>query len=114
MGRNCDTFVGAGLPRPLDLVVKQEEIIMYIIIVYDIGVKRVAKVCKYLRQHLNWVQNSVFEGELTKAQLARVKSGLFTIIDESEDSVLIYQMRHEKWMDKQVIGIEKNPVTNLL
>ena len=79
-----------------------------------VELKRVAKVCKYLRQHLNWVQNSVFEGELTKAQLARVKSGLFTIIDESEDSVLIYQMRHEKWMDKQVIGIEKNPVTNLL
>ena len=87
---------------------------MYVIIVYDIGVKRVAKVCKYLRQHLNWVQNSVFEGELTKAQFARVKSGLLTIIDDSEDSVLIYQMRHEKWMEKQVIGIEKNPVTNLL
>ena len=27
---------------------------MYVIIVYDIDVKRVAKVCKYLRQHLNW------------------------------------------------------------
>ena len=75
---------------------------MYVIIVYDIDVKRVAKVCKYLRQHLNWVQNSVFEGELTKAQLARVKSGLLGIIDDSEDSVLIYQMRHEKWMDRQV------------
>ena len=87
---------------------------MYVIIVYDIDTKRVAKVCKYLRQHLNWVQNSVFEGELTKAQLARVKSGLLEIIDDNEDSVLIYQMRHEKWVDKQVIGIEKNPVTNLL
>lgn len=87
---------------------------MYVIIVYDIDVKRVAKVCKYLRQHLNWVQNSVFEGELTKAQYARVKSGLLGIIDENQDSVLVYQMRNEKWMDKQVIGVEKNPVTNLL
>ena len=87
---------------------------MYVIIVYDIDTKRVAKVCKYLRQHLNWVQNSVFEGELTKAQLARVKAGLLGIIDDDEDSVLIYQMRHEKWMDREVIGIEKNPVTNLL
>ena len=33
---------------------------MYVIVVYDVGVKRVGKVCKYLRQHLNWVQNSVF------------------------------------------------------
>ena len=87
---------------------------MYVIIVYDIDVKRVAKVCKYLRQHLNWVQNSVFEGELTKAQFARVESGLLGIIDENQDSILVYQMRSEKWMDKQVIGIEKNPVTNLL
>ena len=87
---------------------------MYVIIVYDIDVKRVAKVCKYLRQHLNWVQNSVFEGELTKAQFARVESGLLRIIDENQDSVLVYQMRDEKWMDKQVIGVEKNPVTNLL
>ena len=87
---------------------------MYVIIVYDIDVKRVAKVCKYLRQHLNWVQNSVFEGELTKAQFARVESGLLGIIDENQDSVLVYQMRNKKWMDKQVIGIEKNPVTNLL
>ena len=45
---------------------------MYIILVYDIQVERVAKVCKYLRQHLNWIQNSVFEGQLTKAQMARV------------------------------------------
>ena len=59
------------------MVVKREELIMYVIIVYDIDVKRVAKVCKYLRQHLNWVQNSVFEGELTKAKFARVKSGTF-------------------------------------
>ena len=50
---------------------------MYVIIVYDIDVKRVAKVCKYLRQHLNWVQNSVFEGGLTKAQLCASEIGAF-------------------------------------
>ncbi|MBI1923322.1 CRISPR-associated endonuclease Cas2 [Candidatus Poribacteria bacterium] len=49
---------------------------MYIILVYDIEEQRVAKVCKYLRQHLTWVQNSVFEGELTRAQLAKVKRGV--------------------------------------
>ena len=65
---------------------------MYIILVYDIEVPRVVKVCKYLRQHLNWIQNSVFEGELTKAQLARVKSGLSAIIDTEKDSVIIFQL----------------------
>ncbi len=87
---------------------------MYVIVVYDVGVKRVGKVCKYLRQHLNWVQNSVFEGEVTKAGIARIKSSLAQILDEDKDSVLIYQMRHERWMNKEVLGVDKNPVTNLL
>lgn len=87
---------------------------MYVIIVYDVGVKRVGKVCKYLRQHLNWVQNSVFEGELTKAQVARVQANLGEITDRNKDSVLIYQMRHARWMTKTVMGVDKNPATNLL
>ncbi|MYB56908.1 MAG: CRISPR-associated endonuclease Cas2 [Gemmatimonadetes bacterium] len=87
---------------------------MYVIVVYDVGVKRVGKVCKYLRQHLNWVQNSVFEGEVTKAGVARIKSSLAQILNEDKDSVLIYQMRHERWMNKEVLGVDKNPATNLL
>ena len=87
---------------------------MYIIIVYDIEVQRVAKVCKYLRQHLNWIQNSVFEGELTKAQLTRVKSGLKALTDPEKDSIIIFQMRDARWIDKEVMGIDKNPATNLL
>lgn len=87
---------------------------MYIILVYDIEVKRVAKVCKYLRQHLNWIQNSVFEGQLTKAQLTRVKSGLAALTDPEYDSIIIYQLRDARWVDKEVMGIDKNPATNLL
>ncbi len=87
---------------------------MYIILVYDIEVPRVVKVCKYLRQHLNWIQNSVFEGELTKAQLARVKSGLSAIIDTEKDSVIIFQLRDARWLNKEIMGVDKNPATNLL
>ena len=87
---------------------------MYLILVYDIEVARVANVCKYLRQHLNWVQNSVFEGQLTKAQLARVKSGLASLTDPEKDSVILYQLRDARWVDKEVMGRDKNPATNLL
>ena len=87
---------------------------MYIILVYDIEVERVAKVCKYLRQHLNWVQNSVFEGQLTKAQFAPVKSGLTAIIDPEKDSVITYQLRDARWMNIEFMGVVKNPATNLL
>ena len=87
---------------------------MYVILVYDIEVSRVAKVCKYLRQHLNWIQNSVFEGQLTKAQFNQVKTGLKDITDLEKDSVIIFQLRDAKWMTKEVLGIDKNPATNLL
>jgi CRISPR-associated protein Cas2 len=42
---------------------------MYVILVYDIGIKRVAKMLKLCRQYLCWIQNSVFEGEITEAKL---------------------------------------------
>ena len=87
---------------------------MYILLVYDIQTKRVAKVCKYLRQHLNWIQNSVFESQLTEVQLTRVKAGLAALTDPEHDSVIVYQLRDANWMNKEVIGVDKNPATNLL
>ncbi|HPO28372.1 MAG TPA: CRISPR-associated endonuclease Cas2, partial [Petrotogaceae bacterium] len=33
---------------------------------YDIGEKRVSKVHKITKRYLNWVQRSVFEGEITQ------------------------------------------------
>lgn len=42
---------------------------MYVILVYDIDAKRVGKMLKLCRRYLNWIQNSVFEGELTDVKL---------------------------------------------
>jgi len=80
---------------------------MYVILVYDFGEKRVAKACKFCRRYLNWVQNSVFEGELTEGQLNSVEKGLRGIMRASEDSVLIYTLRDERWMDRRSIGVRK-------
>lgn len=80
---------------------------MYYIIVYDVNVKRVAKALKLMRQYLTWVQNSVFEGELSDATLLELKLRLLKVLKPEEDSVLIYSM-NEKWMNREVIGIEKN------
>ena len=60
------------------------------------------------------IQDSVFEGELTKAQLTRVKTGLAAIIDTEKDSVIIFQLRDARWLNKEVMGIDKNSATNLL
>lgn len=87
---------------------------MYLIVVYDVGENRVNKVCKFLRQHLTWVQNSVFEGELTDVQLEKVKVGLKRIIDTDCDSILFYTVSNEKWMNREKLGIEKNVTSSLI
>ncbi|HHY81336.1 MAG TPA: CRISPR-associated endonuclease Cas2 [Clostridiales bacterium] len=87
---------------------------MYVLIVYDIGVKRVVKALKFLRTYLNWVQNSVFEGNVSESQLLKIKNGLLQIIDSNSDSVIIYTSREQKWLSKSILGKEKNPVDNFL
>ena len=85
---------------------------MYIIIVYDVNVSRVNKVKKFLRQHLVWIQNSVFEGEVTLAEYERIKNGIKELIDESEDSIVIYKLRSSPKRD--IMGVEKNPLDDIL
>jgi len=87
---------------------------MYIIAVYDVGEKRVVKMLKLCRQYLNWIQNSVFEGELTEVQLKELKYKAKEIMKIDEDSFIIFSSREQKWMDKQVIGKEKNSLDNFL
>ena len=74
---------------------------MYVLIVYDVGVERVAKVHKFLKRYLHWVQNSVFEGELTEAQIEETKNGLRARIDRELDSVLLYIAREERWLKRK-------------
>jgi len=84
---------------------------MYVIIVYDVNVSRVNRVKKFLRQHLHWVQNSVFEGEVTMAEFERIREGLRDLIDE-EDSVVIYRLR--SMPGREVLGTEKNPIEDII
>ena len=63
---------------------------MYLILVYDAAPKRGVKLLKYLRRHLLWVQNSVFEGEVTEAEFERIKKSIKEIINTAKDSVIYY------------------------
>ncbi len=82
---------------------------MYVILVYDVDVSRVSKVCKFLRRYLHWVQNSVFEGELRESQLEEVRLGLGTLIDPQSDSIYLYRVRDARWISKEILGQERNP-----
>lgn len=80
---------------------------MFVILVYDVKQQRVAKVLKTARKYLNWVQNSVLEGEITEANLKKLKKELSMIMNLEEDSAIIYQLRTTKYSSREIIGIEK-------
>ncbi|MEG6565743.1 CRISPR-associated endonuclease Cas2 [Thermoanaerobacterium saccharolyticum] len=80
---------------------------MFVILVYDVNEKRVNKVLKTCRKYLNWVQNSVLEGEISDANFRKLKSEISRIIDKEEDSVIIYTLRTTKYSDREIIGLEK-------
>lgn len=86
---------------------------MYLVIVYDISVNRVNKVNKFLKSYLHWQQNSVFEGKVTKAQYNEIQTYLKDLIDGEEDSIIIYKFP-QKYLDKKILGIEKNPISFIL
>jgi CRISPR-associated protein Cas2 len=87
---------------------------MYVILVYDIEEKRVAKMLKLCRGYLNWIQNSVFEGEITDVKLKELLHDAKQMMDKEKDSIIVFKSRQEKWLDKLVIGKEKNEIDNFI
>ncbi len=87
---------------------------MYVILVYDFGVKRVAKMLKLCRQYLNWIQNSVFEGELSEAKLHELKNKINAIINKDEDSVIIFTNKMGYNMNREIMGKERMSIDNFL
>lgn len=87
---------------------------MYVILVYDMGEKRVGKMLKHCRKYLNWIQNSVFEGEITEVKLKEMLLAARRIMNEDEDSLIIFKSRDERWLDKEIIGQERMSTGNFL
>jgi len=87
---------------------------VYVIFVYDVAVDRIDAVRGLLRQYLNWVQNSAFEGELTIGTLEELILKLSDLVDETHDSVIIYTISNSKWLKKRVIGIQKSEISTVM
>ena len=69
---------------------------------------------KLCRQYLNWIQNSVFEGELSEVKLKDLLVRAKAIMNMEKDSIIVFSSRQEKWLEKQVIGKEKNELDNII
>lgn len=79
---------------------------VFIILVYDVEVKRVAKVLKVARKYLFWLQNSVLEGHLSGSQFIKLKYELKGVIDENKDSIIFY-IFDRRQLYKEFIGVVK-------
>jgi len=90
--------------------------ILYIIIVYDVLAKKTSKIMNILRPYLFHIQNSVFEGDLTEAQIKELKYKLKESIDKNRDSIIIFQFKSlsKKMYSKEIIGIEKMSTNNII
>jgi len=80
---------------------------VFVIMVYDVEVKRVNKVLKTARKYLYWVQNSVLEGDISPAKLEKLKSELKHIINEEKDSIVFYTFRTTRYSSREIMGIRK-------
>jgi len=87
---------------------------MFIIVVYDFGVKRVAKALKTTRKYLNWVQNSVFEGEISNANYVKLKKELQALMNPEEDSVIFYTFRTKRYSKREEFGLKKGGEENII
>ena len=80
---------------------------MWIILTYDIDEKRVQAIRKICLPYLKWLQNSVFIGDITKANLSILISKLKSKISEEKDSIQIFVLRDENLANRITIGISK-------
>ncbi len=87
---------------------------MYVILVYDMKQQRVGRMLKLCRRYLHWIQNSVFEGEISEVKLAELLVKVRGVMDEEEDSLILFKSRTQQWLEKQVVGRERSTLDNIL
>ena len=93
---------------------------MMVLISYDVsttspaGKKRLRKVAKECQNHAQRVQNSVFEGEITEANLIKLREELKPCIRRDLDSVIVFKSRNSRWLDKMFWGKKDDSMERFL
>ncbi len=77
---------------------------MWIILTYDIGIKRNTRIRKICRKYLCHVQKSVFEGEITEKNFVKMKGEIQRVINCDDDQVAIYVFDTLRYSSKELIG----------
>lgn len=77
--------------------------VVYVVVVYDMQADRTRLLLNLLRKYLTHVQNSVFEGELTRGDLETLRNRIDAIL-EPDESAIVYELPAEKMVTRTVFG----------
>ena len=77
---------------------------MFVIVVYDVSARRVAKVMKTCRKYFTHVQKSVFEGVISEAKLKQFQKEVAGKMVLGEDQLCIYEFDSLMYTRKEQIG----------
>ena len=92
---------------------------MYIVLVYDVsqeenGARRWSRIFKICKKYLCHIQNSVFEGELSNSQIVKLQYELNGIIRRDRDSIILFKSRNERWLEKDMWGVQEDKTSNFI
>ena len=65
---------------------------------------------KHCRKYLNWIQNTVIEGEISEVRLHELLISAKKIMKEESDSIIIFKGRDIRWTEKQIVGRERSNI----
>ncbi|HAJ32921.1 MAG TPA: CRISPR-associated endonuclease Cas2 [Candidatus Atribacteria bacterium] len=80
----------------------------YIFVFYDINEKRVNKIFKICKKYLNHHQKSVFRGQISPANIIKLKGELNKTINPKEDFISIIKLVSESYFAEEILGTNPN------
>ena len=84
---------------------------MYVVAVYDISLDE--------KGSRNWrkifgICKRYLQGELSEVDIQRLKYEVSKYIRDDLDSFIIFKSRNEKWMEKEMLGLQEDKTDNFL
>lgn len=88
--------------------------VTHYVVVYDVCSPLRGRLLRRLLQGFLWQQQaSVFEGELTVAQFRELCERIRSVINNREDSVMVYPLFKKNMLHKVVFGKVKYPIKTI-
>ena len=93
---------------------------MRVILIYDIAMdnqedqNRLNTVRKIARKYLHHIQKSVFEGDITPSRLEKLKKEILKVVDRDRDSVIIYILREDVKLKREILTNTEDPLDTFI